>query len=342
MHRLLARLAAAATMTFGITIAPVGAIHLPLLQPARHIALAAAVAAPLDTATTPTATPVVVTATVTATASITAPVGTATATPTVTPTATITPTPTATATPTVNPHPGYGRVPWASGEYEVWTIAGPHVHGTAWQLLTQSGRQWIDQSALHERLNGTLTTFTSRLAFDANTYRLRRYDGIEDVPASVLHATLLGTRLDYSSYLAWKSGGCAVVKKAAPANTLAYGMMADLVRATPLRGKQSGFYPLFDPYGTRLTVVASYSIVGRETLKTILGKQSAVHVRFYEGTQPPLDVWYGTSGGRLALQFGTHGVFTATLTHVEARSKRSSLPVPAIKLALKGKSAACL
>lgn len=223
----------------------------------------------------------------------------------------------------------------------MWSISGPHVRGTAWQLLTRIGHQWIDQSAQREQFYGTPATFTSRLAFDVNTYRLRRYDGTEDAPSSVLHATLFGTHLDYTAYLPWKHSGCLVAKKSAPVNTMAYGMMADLLRATPLRMKQSGFYPLFNPYGARLTVMASYSIVGRETLKTILGKQQAIHVRFLEGAQPPLDVWYGAGGAHLVLQYGQPGSFTATLTHVEAHSSRTALPVAAVKLVLKGKNAAC-
>jgi hypothetical protein len=329
-------------VTLGINVVPVLDIHLALVHPSHHgVAMAAGVPAPRDTVPVPTGTTVAATSTITATPSITVPVGTATVTPTITPTATATPSPTPSPTPTVNPHPGFGRVPWANGEYYVWRISGSHVHGTAWQLITLSGHQWIDQSAQSERLYGAPTTFTSRLAFDVNTYRLRRYDGIENAPTSVLHATLFGTHLDYTAYLPWKQSRCLVVKKSAPANTMAYGMMADLLRATPLRAKQSNFYPLFDPYGARLTVVASYSVVGRETLKTILGKQQAVHVRFLEGTQPPLDVWYGTSSPHLVLQYGQRGAFTATLTHVEMHSSRSALPVAPVKLVLKGKNAAC-
>lgn len=334
-------------MTLGINIVPVVDLHFAIVRHSHNVAFAAAHAAPLDTvtATAGTATPVTATVTVTATPSVTASVGTATpsVTPAITATATpsATPSPSPTSTPTPNPHPGFGRLPWAGGEYAVWTVSGPHIRGTAWQLLTQSGHQWIDQSAQRERFYGTLTTFTSRLAFDAGTYRLRRYDGVQDTPRSVLHATLFGTHLDYSSYLAWKKGACVVVKKSAPTGTAAYGMMADLLRATPLRPKQSGFYPLFDPYGARLTVVASYSVVGRETLKTILGKQQAIRVRFLEGAQPPLDVWYSTGGAHTVLQFAQSGVFTATLSHVEAHSTRTSLPIAPVKVTLTGKSAPC-
>lgn len=272
--------------------------------------------------------------------------GTVTNTMTATPTRTAVPTRTPTRTPiptrTPNPHPGLGAAPWSAGEYYVWTLKGPHVSGTAWQLITHQGHEWVDQSALQERAYGTLTTFASRLSFDANSYRLRRYDGVEDAPASVLRVTLAGQRLSYTSYQGWGRRGCTAAGRIVPANTLAYGMMADLLRTTALRKGQGGPYAVFDPYGSRPIATASYVVTATQTLSTSIGRIAAVGVYFWEGAQPPLDIWYSAAGAHTVVQWSTPGVVTATLTHYEASSARKILPVAVPTVKLTGRDAACL
>jgi len=309
------------------------------------------------------------TAVVSATAAVTTPV--VTATPTIT--ATASPTPTRTATPratvaaraTPNPHPGFGSVPWAQGEYYEWTIAGRDItRGTAYQLFTRSGHQWIDTSAYtltqqqRYALLPSVTTFASRTAFDTNTYALRRYDAVglrqsndpDAVPAgSVLRATLFGPHLDYTSYQSWgpASGvprqGCTVAKGLlAPSKTVAYGMMQDLLRTIAPDAMGPVTYTVLDPYGKRPAAAASYRILGHETLTTILGKVATVHMRFLEGAQPALDVWYTTGRGRLVVKWGVPGSFGATLSHYEKSGARTALSVLPPKVTLPAKSLACL
>lgn len=310
----------------------------------------------------------------TAVVSATAPVTTTpvvTATPTITATASPTPTRTATPRPTVapratpNPHPGFGAVPWAQGEYYEWKIAGRDItRGTAYQLFTRSGHQWIDTSAYtmtqqqRYALLPSMTTFASRTAFDTNTYLLRRYDAVglrqsndpDAVPAgSVLRATLFGPHLDYTSYQSWgpASGvprqGCTVAKGLlAPPRTAAYGMMQDLLRTIAPDATRPVTYTVIDPYGKRPMATASYRILGHETLTTILGKAATVHVRFLEGAQAPLDVWYTTGQGRIVVKWGVPGAFGATLSHYEQSSARTALSVAPPKVTLPAKNLACL
>ena len=313
---------------------------------ARHAALVAAPSAVVPDTTPLTGTPTLTT-TITATPSFSATV-TATA-PVATPTRTplTTPLPSPTATP--NTHPGFGGIPWANGEYSVWSIAGRAVHGTAWQLLAHSGHEWIDLSATREIAYGTPSTFTSRLAFDANTYLLRRYDGVEDAPASALRATLFGPNLAYTLYASWRHAGCVVARRAVPPKTLIVGLMPDLLRAAPLLApraapsllKQPGRYLLFDPYGKRLLTTATYTVLRHETLSTILGRVSTLHVRFREGSQPALDLWYTTTPGHIVVKWGLPGIFGATLSHYEPSSARLTLPVTPLRLKLPAREAAC-
>lgn len=297
------------------------------------------------------------TATATATATFTARARATTPTPP--PTATSRPT--ATPRPTPNLHPGYGSVPWARGEYYVWTITGRDiVNGTAYQLFTRSGHQWIDSSAytlMEQRRYALLpsaTIFTGRTAFDANTYKLRRYDGVgalrSDDPdttgvSSVLRATLFGPHLDYTSYQSWRHpgrAGCTVVRgRRAPENTMAYGMMADLLRTITPRATGPVGYTIFDPYSREPAVAASYLVLGRETLSTILGKIPTTHVRFREGSQASLDLWYATSLGHIVVKWGLPGRFGATLAHYEKSSDRTSPPVSPPAVALPKGSVAC-
>lgn len=263
-----------------------------------------------------------------------------------TPLATRTPRPLTTPlpTPTLSPgllHPGFGAVPWANGEYSVWTLSGRYVHGTAWQLLTRSGHQWIDFSATRETAYGQASTFTSRLAFDVNTYLLRRYDGVEDAPASALRATLFGPALNYTSYKAWGQARCVVSRATVPPTTAAFGLLPDLLRATPLRGKQSGAYPLFDPYGRSLVTTGRYTTLHHDVLSTILGRVNTLRVEFHEGSQPTLDVWYATTPAHTVVKWGMPGIFGATLTHYEAQSTRTALPIPPVTLKLPARDAAC-
>ena len=305
------------------------------------------------------------TATITTTPVVTAtPTITATAAPRLTPTRTATPHPTAPrATP--NPHPGFGAVPWARGEYYEWTIAGRDItRGTAYQLFTRSGHQWIDTSAYsmtqqqRYALLPSITTFASRTAFDTNTYLLRRYDAVglrqsndpDAVPASsVLRATLFGPHLDYTSYQSWGpvSGvprqGCTVAKGLlAPPKTAAYGMMQDLLRTIAPDATAPVTYTVLDPYGKRPTATASYRILGHETLATILGKVATVHVRFLEGAQAPLDVWYTTGQGRIVVKWGEPGAFGATLSRYQQSSARTALSIASPKVTLLAKNLACL
>ena len=308
---------------------------------------------------TVTTTPVVTgTPTLTATAATVAPP----------PTRAATPRPTAAPRATPNPHPGFGAVPWAQGEYYEWAIAGRDItRGTAYQLFTRSGHQWIDTSAYtltqqqRYALLPSVTTFASRTAFDTNTYLLRRYDAVglrqsndpDAVPAgSGLRATLFGPHLDYTSYQSWEpasptSGfprqGCTVAKGLlAPPKTAAYGMMQDLLRTIAPDATGPVSYTVIDPYGARPTATASYRILGHETLATILGKVATVHVRFLEGAQPALDVWYTTGPGRLVVKWGVPGAFGATLSHYEKSSARTALSVSPPKVTLPAKSLACL
>jgi len=328
--------------------------------------LGTARAAITGTAVVSATAPVTTTPVVTATPTITA-----TATPTPTRTATPRPTRTATPRPTVapratpNPHPGFGAVPWAQGEYYEWNIAGRDItRGTAYQLFTRSGHQWIDTSAYtmtqqqRYALLPSITTFASRTAFDTNTYLLRRYDAVglrqsndpDAVPAgSVLRATLFGPHLDYTSYQSWGplSGsprqGCTVAKGLlAPARTAAYGMMQDLLRTIAPDATGPVTYTVIDPYGKRPTATASYRILGHETLTTILGKAATVHVRFLEGAQAPLDVWYTTGRGHIVVKWGVPGAFGATLSHYEQSSARTALSVAPPKVTLPAKNLACL
>jgi len=310
------------------------------------------------------ATGTVTTPTITATASP-APMRAATSRPTVAARATVTTRATVTARATPNPHPGFGAVPWAQGEYYEWTIAGRDItRGTAYQLFTRSSHQWIDTSAYtltqqqRYALLPSVTTFASRTAFDTNTYALRRYDAVglrqsndpDAVPAgSVLRATLFGSHLDYTSYQSWgpASGvprqGCTVAKGLlTPAKTVAYGMMQDLLRTIAPDATGPVTYTVLDPYGKRPTAAASYRILGHETLATILGKVATVHVRFIEGAQAPLDVWYTTGRGRLVVKWGVPGSFGATLSHYQKSSARTALSVLPPKVTLPAKSLACL
>lgn len=287
-------------------------------------------------------TPVTVTPTINVTATVTAPVATPTRGPLTAPL------PSPTVTP--NPHAGFGPVPWANGEYSVWSLSGRNVRGTAWQLLTHSGHQWIDLSATRETAYGRLSTFTSRLAFDANTYLLRRYDGVQDAPASVLRATLFGPKLAYTSYTSWARAGCAAARRAVPPKTLISGLMPDLLRAAPLLGqqtapallKQPGMYLLFDPYGKRPLTTATYTVLRHETLSTILGRVATLRVRFREGSQPALDLWYTTTPAHIVVKWGMPDIFGATLTHYEPASARLTLPVAPLILKLPARDAACL
>jgi len=301
------------------------------------------------------------TATATATATFTARARATTPHPTPTPPPTATSRPTATPRPTPNLHPGYGSVPWARGEYYVWTITGRDiVNGTAYQLFTRSGHQWIDSSAytlMEQRRYALLpsaTIFTGRTAFDANTYKLRRYDGVgalrSDDPdttgvSSVLRATLFGPHLDYTSYQSWRHpgrAGCTVARgRRAPENTMAYGMMADLLRTITPRATGPVGYTIFDPYSREPAVAASYLVLGRETLSTILGKIPTTHVRFREGSQASLDLWYATSPGHIVVKWGLPGRFGATLAHYEKSSDRTSPPVSPPAVALPKGSVAC-
>jgi len=282
-------------------------------------------------------------------------------------TRTATPRPTATArsvvTPraTPNPHPGFGDAPWAPGEYYVWTIAGRDiVSGTAYQLFTRSGHQWIDSSAytlVEQRryaLLPSVTTFTGRTAFDTNTYKLRRYDAVgalrSDDPdttpvGSVLRATLFGPHLDYTSYQTWSRpghAGCTIAKgRRAPETTTAYGMMADLLRTITPRATGPATYTVFDPYSREPAAPASYLVLGHDTLSTILGKVATVHVRFREGSQAPLDIWYATTPGHVVVKWGVPGRFGATLARYEKSSARVALPVSPPTVALPTGSAAC-
>lgn len=324
------------------------------------------VAARTGTAVAPTAsrtlTPLASTVPATATkappaASVTA-TSTARATGTVTSTATVRATakagptgtartrPIATATPrprpTPNPHPGLGTVPWANGEYYVWTLSGPGLQGTAWQLLTRVGHEWIDQSALRQSSRGATSTFSSRLAFDATTYRLHGYDGLQDAPASVLHAVLSGTHLDYTSYLSGHRPSCTVASRVVAPTTASYGLMADLVRTTTLRDGQGIAYALFDPYGTRPLTTASYRVIAHQPLSTVLGAVLAVRVRFQEGAQPPLDVWYSANAAHIVLRWSRPGLLTATLAQYVPTSTRLIVPVAPPSLHLAGRNAACL
>lgn len=319
------------------------------VKAARRALLAAPAPSATVHATTPlTATPTI-TPTIMATVTVTAPVGTPTRGPFTTPTRTpiTTPLPAPTATP--NPHPGFGPVLWANGEYSVWSIAGRNLRGTAWQLLTRSGHEWIDLSATRESAYGLPSTFTSRLAFDANTYLPRRYDGVEDAPASALRATLFGPNLAYSLYASWRRAGCVVARRAVPPKTMVVGLMPDLLRTASLLGpraapgllKQPGRYLLFDPYGKRLLTTATYTVLHHETLATILGRVATLHVRFHEGAQPPLDLWYTTTPAHIVVKWGLPGVFGATLTHYEASSARLTLPVAPLTLKLPAREAAC-
>lgn len=260
--------------------------------------------------------------------------------------------------PTPDPHPGYGAVPWRAGEYSVWTISGHDiVRGTAYQLFTLAGHQWIDSSAYTvvqqpQFAISTTTTSASRTAFDVNTYLLRRYDDVSlrqpnnpddklDAPlGSVLHATLFGPHLDYTSYQSYGHAGCIVARgRTAPANTVAYGMMSDLLRTiTP---HPTGTYPVLDPYGPHPTATASYTVLGRETVATIFGKVVTIHVRFHEGTQPPLEMWYTATPAHVVVKWGIRGQFGAVLTHYERSSVRTALPVPLPQVPLPHKSLAC-
>ncbi len=264
---------------------------------------------------------------------------------------------TPTPSPTPNPHPGFGAVPWSTGEYHQWQVTGPNVTGTAWQLLTHSGHEWVDFSALVERSYGVTSTFTSRLSFDANSYRLRRYDGVQDVPASVLRATLSGQRLASTLYASWSGKGCTTGTRPAPPGTMAYGQMADVMRASVLRPGQSGSYLLFDPFGSRPLVRATYAIspsqtlaINRSAMPAAVASQTAsastagvaaIPVLFREGAQPPLVVWYAVAAPHAVLQWTIPGVLTATLTHYEAGGTRTALPVAVPVIPLKGTEAAC-
>jgi len=320
--------------------------------PTGTAAIATAIPKTAATGTTTAAPPSTQTSVVTATGTVTTTPG-ATSLPRAKgrPTSVGAPRPTATPayaprpTPTPDLHPGFGAVPWTTGEYSVWTIDGLHIHGTAYGLLTRLGHQWIDSSATQEQAYGLPSAFASRLAFDVNTYRLRRYDGVEDTPASVLHATLFGPHLDYTSYQSWGRAGCTVAKGGlAPVTTAAYGMMADLLRAKikTLRDGARGAYTVFDPYGARPTASASYTVQGHEILATTLGTFNTAHVRFLEGAQPPLDVWYRTGDTHPIVKFGQRGVYGATLTHYEAHSARVALPVLSPVLKLTGKNTPCM
>lgn len=279
------------------------------------------------------------------------PTVTATRTPTTTPRATVTATRTPVATrtplPTATPrrgpsqHPGFGDVPWKPGEFYAWTLNGHNIGGTAWQLMTRSGDEWQDTSGLRQIDNGVFSSYSSRTAFDATTYRLRGYDSRQDKPATVLHATLAGSQLDYTSYQSWGHKGCSAFKRTVPANAVVPGMMADLIRTTRILGRQRASYPVFDPYGPLYIGKGSYSVVGHETLSTVLGKIPTVRVRFVEPSQPPLDVWYSTSPQHIVLKWATPGVFQAVLTHYEGHSTRVTLPAPPVQVKLSGKNAAC-
>ncbi len=217
------------------------------------------------------------------------------------------------------------------GEYYVWQVNGRNVQGTAWQLFTHAGHQWADNSALRETTsdNGVTSTrtFVSRLAFDVNTYLLRRYDAVEDAPASILHATLFGPHLDYTSYQSWAPTGCTAAHRLVPVSAMASGMLEDLLRTTRLLAPQRSTYGVINPYGTPAIALAYYFVVGRERLPTVLGNVPTVHVRFVETPSPPLDVWYTDNTAHIVVKFGTRGVYGAVLQHYEPRSARVSLPV---------------
>ncbi len=285
-----------------------------------------------------------------------------TSTPTPRPTATFIPRATATARPIApprpkgpSPHPGFGETPWQNGEYSVWSIVGGALHGTAYQLYTIAGHQWIDQSGLQQVQTtppltyslqvpkATATLFSSRLAFDVNTYKLRRYDAIEDAPASALHATLFGPSLDYTSYQSWAPVGCSATHTKVSVNTVASGMMQDLVRTTSLSGAQHAVYNTFDPYDGHPAVNAggTYTLVGREVLNTILGRVPTVMVHFLEGGSPPVDVWYTADAAHIVVKWGQRGVFGAVLTHYERSSTRTILPLARPRPSLGLKNAAC-
>jgi hypothetical protein len=231
------------------------------------------------------------------------------------------------------------------------------VTGTAWQLLTHSGHEWVDSSALTVRSYDVTSTFTSRLSFDANSYGLRRYDGVQDVPASVLRATLSGQRLASTLYDAWDGKGCRVGAQAAPPGTMAYGQMADLMRASALRPGRSGSYPLFDPFGSRPLANATYAVSSSQSLpvtasgipattasrtaSTSAAGVAAIPVLFREGAQPPLVVWYEMAAPHAVLRWSIPGVLTAALAHYEAGSKRTALPVAVPVVRLSGTATAC-
>lgn len=277
-------------------------------------------------------------------------------------TATATLRPRATPQPTATPkpkgpslHPGFGDVPWKAGEYSVWSITGSNLHGTAFQLYTIAGHQWIDASGLQQvqttpaltytlqPAHATSTLFSSRLAFDVNTYKLRRYDAIQDAPASVLHATLFGPSLDYTSYQSWAPVGCSATHTKVSINTLASGMMQDLVRTTQLLGTQHGVYSTFDPYDGHpaLNAVGTYAVLGHEVLNTILGRVATTQVHFAEGGSPPVDVWYTADAAHVVVKWGQRGVFGAVLTRYERSSTRATLPLPSPRLKLGGKNVPC-
>jgi len=369
---------AAATINPTITPAITPASPIPATTTTATGVAGGATLTPSASGTAQTGVTATVTTTATATATVTVTTPTATRTPAATRTAratatrTATPHPTArptarpTATPraTPNPHPGFGAAAWTQGEYYAWTISGRDiVSGTAYQLYTRSGHQWVDSAAytLVEQqkyaLMPSATTFASRIAFDVNTYRLRRYDGVglrqsndpdDSGAASVLRATLFGPHLDYTSYQTWgpASGaahrGCTVTKGLmAPASTVAYGMMQDLLRTISPDATRPVTYTVLDPYGARPTATASYRIQGHDTLSTVLGTVATVHVRFLEGAQPPLDVWYTTGRGHVVVKWGMPGAFGATLAHYEKSGARTTLPVGAPKVALPANSMAC-
>jgi len=328
---------------------------IPLTSTSSATGTAVAMLTPASIAVTATRT-VVGRATATRTPTSTAtprprPTPTQRATPTPRPTPRPRPTPTATATPrpTATPaphlHPGYGAVPWSAGEYYVWQVNGRNVQGTAWQLFTRAGHQWADNSALQETTsdNGvtSTSTFVSRLAFDVNTYLLRRYDALEDAPASILHATLFGPHLDYTSYQSWASVGCTAVHRLVPIRSMASGMMADLLRTTQLLAPQRSTYGVINPYGTVTVAPAYYVVVGRERLPTVLGNVPTVHVRLVEIPSPPLDVWYTDNRAHIVVKFGTRGVYGAVLQHYEPRSARTSLPVAPPRPSLAHQYAGC-